>query len=108
MAKYYTEQAPIPVFAVTFVSNRKGIVEQKKVENNTSNTTPQQQLNEEDIKNPQYKYLDGQKEREDYFIAAITKIKKTQKNNPGPQEKERFDKTLKDARDELNQYRRGH
>ena len=33
MAKYYTEEASTPVFAVTFVSNRKGIVPPNKIDN---------------------------------------------------------------------------
>jgi hypothetical protein len=60
MAKFYTDKTPTPVFAVTFVSNREGIIPSNKDTINkdgtvTSNkTNPNTQV--EDITNESYKF----------------------------------------------------
>ena len=73
MSKFYTDKAPTPVFAVTFVSNREGIIPPKKVNEISSNNknTP----NPEDIINDKYPYATGQKEKETELINLIKDFK---------------------------------
>ena len=73
MSKFYTDKAPTPVFAVTFVSNRDGIIPPKKVNEISSNNknTP----NPEDIINDKYPYATGQKEKETELINLIKDFK---------------------------------
>jgi hypothetical protein len=73
MAKFYTDKTPTPVFAVTFVSNRDGIIPLKKVnETSSNNKTP---ANPEDIINDKYLYATGQKEKETELINLIKDFK---------------------------------
>lgn len=73
MSKFYTDKAPTPVFAVTFVSNRDGIIPSNKVNETPSNNknTP----NPEDIINDKYPYATGQKEKETELINLIKDFK---------------------------------
>ena len=69
MSKFYTDKAPTPVFAVTFVSNREGIIPPKKVNETPSNNKTT--VNPEDIINDKYRYATGQKEKETELINLI-------------------------------------
>jgi hypothetical protein len=106
MSKFYSDKAPTPVFAVTFVSNRDGIIRKEKVQTSSKSTTPQQ--NEEDITNPNFKYSDykeGIEAGEKDLLNKIASIKKTQRNNPTPDEKKRYDESLADYRKDLREFR---
>jgi hypothetical protein len=60
MAKFYTDKTPTPVFAVTFVSNRKGIIPSNKDTINKDGTVTPNKTNPntqvEDITNDSYKF----------------------------------------------------
>ena len=73
MSKFYTDKAPTPVFAVTFVSNREGIIPPKKVNETPSNNKTT--VNPEDIINDKYRYATGQKEKETELINLIKDFK---------------------------------
>ena len=106
MSKFYTDKAPTPVFAVTFVSNREGIIPKEKVQTSSKSTTPQQ--NEEDITNPDFKstdYKEGIEAGEKDLLNKIASIKKTQRNNPTADEKKRYDEALADYRKTLREFR---
>ena len=109
MAKFYTDKAPTPVFAVTFVSNREGIIPKEKAQtsnNKTATSTPQQ--NEEDITNPDFKstdYKEGIEAGEKDLLNKIALVKKTQRNNPTADEKKRYDESLADYRKALREFR---
>jgi hypothetical protein len=106
MSKFYSDKAPTPVFAVTFVSNRDGIIPKEKVQTSSKSTTPQQ--NEEDITNPNFKssdYKEGIEAGEKDLLNKIASIKKTQRNNPTPDEKKRYDEALTDYRKALREFR---
>lgn len=59
MSKFYTDKAPTPVFAVTFVSNREGIIPKEKVQTKGNTTNLIIDSAPEEFINDKYVFSDG-------------------------------------------------
>ena len=121
MSKFYTDKAPTPVFAVTFVSNRKGIVpEQRDItkDGKTTSLISTTETNPEDFFNEKYPLFSsdtGPKSLRQQDLDFIKKIKNFKadtifglpslNNDPNKISKNGTGVSLNSLRDQLNKFR---